>query len=360
MAKTLFVHSGMQKTGSTSIQQTLLAASRDVISYADTNPDGSPSANGNNAPFVLALLSKPFVCGSKKYSPDPAAGRQVLKKLASSEAPHHVISAEAISALDEATAVRLTSILSQSYDHLSHVCFVRDPFAYCSSEWQQLLKKYPVYGQRQKQILNYRLPAKRYSRIETLHHQFIRSGESRLFDFKGTIKIKSCVVTAFFEHIGASLPENHNQSPVTNQGLSAAACALLYGLRCNSDFLDELQSLSVNPVQAWKAIVAMANEVLQGPKLAFSGCLLEQLMSQDVIDQWNQLPLVNRTPASLRHSNNSDTHPIDGFHDLSTLFPDSSGKVIARVASIADDPSIQPQHQKMAQLILNLLRLVQC
>tara|TARA_R110000787_G_scaffold12074_14_gene39264 strand:- start:796 stop:1896 length:1101 start_codon:yes stop_codon:yes gene_type:complete len=140
--KTLILHVGMHKTGSTSIQRSLEGFDRGLIRYLDLG-------SSNHSGPVRTIFSE----RSNDYPAHRRSGksRHAIAQMAS----HHraqmirelslprqrfIISGEGISALSPAGVRALAQFLKQYVDRIQVIGYVRDPVGYANSAFQQRVK----------------------------------------------------------------------------------------------------------------------------------------------------------------------------------------------------------------------------
>lgn len=345
----LHVHSGMHKTGSSSIQKALLASPREQIAYIDKNLDGSTSPNGNHANIVKNLLPQEFKSGGKYRQPNPQLSLRLLKRLRHQPAPNHLLSAEYISAMSSNHVKILLRALTSIYSNVKHLCYIRDPYSYCVSEWQERLR-YSDIDQRVALLRRYKLKANRYLQIGLNHSIFSEYGESLLIDFSASLKQSGCIVKSFYGQLNLPWPDLPEGLLTSNQALSRQACSLLYGLRNDPLFYEELTTHYEDRRGGWRAVVDLSSQILQGNKLRFAVPLLEQLVDRSVIDAWLSLPVIQRQPLA---NQGQDCQP-DEISSMDDLLSDTHTvleRVIATSTRAGLDTGLSKSHQKALRLL---------
>ena len=345
----LHVHSGMHKTGSSSIQMALLASPREQIAYIDKNLDGSISPNGNHANVVKNLLPQAFKGGGKYRQPNPQLSLRLLKRLRRQPAPHHVLSAEYISAMSTSHAKILLKALASVYSKVNHLCYIRDPYSYCVSEWQERLR-YSDVDQRDTLLNRYKLKANRYLQIGRNHGVFSEYGESLLFDFSFSLQQSGCIVRSFYSQLNLPWPDLPEGLLTSNQALSRQACSLLYGLRRDPLFHEELVTHYDDRRGGWRAVVDLSSQILQGDKLRFASHLLAQRVDHSVIDAWLSLPVLERQPLANQRQDRQDGE-ISSLDHLLSDFHTMLERVMATSAEAGFDTGLSNAHQKALRLL---------
>jgi hypothetical protein len=143
LRKTLYIHAGMQKTGSTSIQVTL--------SETPTTPGYQFlfRENGNSGYYLRTMFDASFQGNVNERGKARNAGIQAfsdrIEKFLLRPKPVFVISSEMIcSAFGAASLGMLRDWFATKVDDIKVVIYVREPFGYIESLFQEQLKKRSV------------------------------------------------------------------------------------------------------------------------------------------------------------------------------------------------------------------------
>lgn len=217
------VHFGMPKTGSTSIQATLLAASP---------LPGTTFLNvgvGNSSRVLATLfmdrpqdfhLNRKWDVPQEQLDQESQAARATLdQQIQASGGQRCLISAEVISTLSTSALRRMKAWLDERFDDVQLVGYVRAPMGYMASELQQkikagqgmvdLAKRYPAYRQR-------------FGKMEEVFgRERIRYWKFDPARFPG-----NDVVADFLQRLALEVPASAFQR--SNESLSRDGLALLY------------------------------------------------------------------------------------------------------------------------------------
>jgi hypothetical protein len=216
------IHFGMHKTGSTSIQDTLMAAS--PLSSATYLNIG----RGNGSRLVATLfledpsefhLHRKWNLSDEKLAQDKAAALNILDQQFQTGRSPFILSAENISTLDLESLIRLKSWLESKVDDIRLVGYVRPPKSFMASELQQKIKAGREYFKLKRHYPGYET---RFGKLETVF------GRERVTYWKFDPKTfpGRDVVRDFLQRMSLSVPESALRR--TNESLSRDCLSLLY------------------------------------------------------------------------------------------------------------------------------------
>lgn len=225
--KTCWVHIGMHKTGSTSIQASLFRVRRSK-GWKYVNLDERP--NLNQAVFAM-FDSDPMrnpLFSRKEYSPEQIQLRRkwLLRKLDrlldSSGDETLVLSAEMASVVDREGVFSMRDFLAARCDEVRVIGYVRAPLGFKNSIFQEQLK----HGKGSMRALagpEYRVRFEKYDDAFGRENVLLRPFEPQLFPNR-------CVVADFCEQVGIDPPRGFRVQRV-NESLCREACGMLYAYR---------------------------------------------------------------------------------------------------------------------------------
>lgn len=266
--KRCYLHIGMPKTGSSSIQANL-SEFKEPKGWAYLSVGGSPNM-GQSLHAMFASEPHSFHTFVKRgHSPERVAayGASLREKLAEAiencGQPTIILSAEALPAIDKAGITRLRDFLRQYCDEVKVIGYVRPPIAYKISSYQQRLKQHAI---NRFDIVEMKMKYRR--RFEKFDKVYGRKNVNlRLFDpatFPG-----KCIVADFCAQLGIEGPPPSAIRRV-NESISRDACAILFAyrkfgpgygsgenvIRENHEFLVLLKAVKGDKFKVSKAVVA--------------------------------------------------------------------------------------------------------
>jgi len=217
-----FVHLGMHKTGTSSVQ----------ASYARQAPEGFfyPAERGTNLNVDARLLFEedetcakiPYVLRHGQAAlPDlrRAAEESLLRQLADSPRDKVILSAERFTYMNRPAVERFRHFLDRHFDETAFFAYIRDPLSFVKSSFQQRLKS----GARR---INFQADYPGYqARFEKYEDFFGRDRISYRLFRRATLE-GGDVVLDLTNWLGSSYRAEDVQT--TNEGLSIEAIALLY------------------------------------------------------------------------------------------------------------------------------------
>ena len=147
MATTIYLHIGVHKTGTTSIQQTM-KRQREMLLGHDINYLGMRENHG--AVFLSLLSDAPERyrrnVDKRNDTPEKAAAynerneQELLELLSANRSSKLLISGEGLSLLPPASVAKMKEILDPYADAYRIIVYVRDPYEFTSSSLQQHFK----------------------------------------------------------------------------------------------------------------------------------------------------------------------------------------------------------------------------
>lgn len=220
-----WLHIGMHKTGSTSIQESLAKAGRGE-GWSYVKLDSLP--NLNRALFAMfdSNPSRHPVFVKQGLPPEVIAERRerlrgklrrVIQKF---KGGNLILSTEMASLMDQAGVQEMRDFLAPWFDEIRIVGYVRAPQAFKNSLFQEQVK----HGKGT--LNNMTLPRYRM-RFEKYDKVFGR-GNVLLREFKPSSFSNKCIVSDFCEVVGITPPAEIVR---VNESLSREACGLLYAYR---------------------------------------------------------------------------------------------------------------------------------
>lgn len=226
--KRCWIHIGMHKTGTTSVQKGL-AKIKKSKNWKILKVGGSP----NMGPSLHAMFATDahkfhwFVKegkGPKKIAKMGARLRERMRDvIIKSEVENIIISAEALTLLDYADVVSMQKFLAPYFDEIRIIGYIRPPIAYKMSMFQQQVKhgksNFLISGTK----LNYRKRFEKYDEIFGKENVILKKFDPSSFP-------NSCIIADFSKEIGITLPEKHSFKKA-NTSLSREACGMLYAYR---------------------------------------------------------------------------------------------------------------------------------
>ncbi len=147
--KTIFVHIGMHKTGSTSIQASMGGYDDGSIRYADLKDGKGIVVSHNHSVPISSVFSE------NRYHMRFFRQRGISKKLIDTVVPEYranliremqfdrdilIISGEDICTMSEVELRNMKSLMEEYCDEIKIFGYVRDPIGYASSQFQQRVK----------------------------------------------------------------------------------------------------------------------------------------------------------------------------------------------------------------------------
>lgn len=159
MGTTFFIHIGVHKTGTKSIQQTFFDNRDKLLARGINYLPGDP----NHGPALISLLSdnphedtrnirRHVDTPQKAASYNAEIKREITKALKRNRSPKMVISGEGLSGLARKEIKRLKRMLAPYSQAYRIIVYVRDPYGYANSASLQRLKSGAVLGATDRKI----------------------------------------------------------------------------------------------------------------------------------------------------------------------------------------------------------------
>ena len=305
MAKTLILHSGMHKTGSSSIQNFLQQTLPSEIGFIRNRP--------NSGKLLRSLVSR-----SDWYTSNKIDFQVEFNSLFSQKPTLHILSAEFLSAAKFNELEIILSYLLERYEKVHHFAYIRDPFELAPSMWQQRLKGLPPIKKSTDSLDTFKITESRYLSLSYLARYKHSKYTSKLRSYKHTVDANGSIVKDFSHEFGIS--SNTSDSPeerYKNKSLSQDAASLLYQFRKSKEFLCLINSYA-NSASIWDDIVNSVVSFDRGPKLIFSNKLLKLVVHQSSIIEYTNLLLfcgITKNKFDLSNIGNNES-TISNFSDL--------------------------------------------
>lgn len=294
--KTLFIHGGMQKTGSTSIQVTL--------SETPTTPlyQFLYRENGNSGYYLRSMFDASFSGNLNEKGKGRVAGLHNfgdrIDKFLDRPRSIYVISSEMIgSAFGTASLTMMRDWFARKVDDMQVVLYVREPYGYIESLFQEQLKKRSVEFVKLSRMSP---PYKEwFSQVEEVF-----GADKVIYRHFTSAKLRNGdVVSDFIATTGLDLPESSIVRK--NEGLSRRGVAVI------ANFNHQLASRTHSrDLKSTRWITRLASQ-LPGPKLRLSNELLVEAVSGNAEDiAWME----SRLGCELGHQSRKPAP--DGLTDL--------------------------------------------
>jgi hypothetical protein len=265
--KHLFLHVGMQKTGTTSIQFTFFANRALLAEQGLHYLDAARSHSG--------LMETAFGAGTTGASLPPravAARDKVARFLGQPEAGRFVISGEDMCRMEAEEIRGLLGFVRPLVDRVTVVCFVRPPRGYLTSSVQQGIRAgTPLRRLRVLAPPNYRNQIGKFldcadlaDTVLTLHHR--------------AALVRGCSIAAMLDICGAA-PDLYDRLALKqeNTSLSRDGATLLLALA--EAGLPGKRRAGAAPDRAWRQHALRFANALPGPRFAIPPALVESALS---------------------------------------------------------------------------------
>ena len=282
--KTVVLHIGMHKTGTTSIQQSLSGFDDGHTAYADLRHLRGPQINhGYGLTAMFREDPRPFGI-HRRMGRSAAALASIrkawLRRLDAALAMTReqlILSGEAIATLKEPELQALRDYLLDRAERVQVIAYVREPVGYISSMYQQHIKM----GQRRMLTM---LPAPRYrQKLEKFQHLF--GAENVTFrPFDRDRMVGGSTLTDFADQIGIAAPADN---VVANESYSLDAIRLLWRmLQGHGDLVD-----ATGHSRPYALLVAHLGAHVGGPKFKLPTALVARRIDwRDVEWMQSQMP----------------------------------------------------------------------
>ena len=226
--KRCWLHIGMHKTGTTSLQSALAhheiqAGWKYIMLQGRQNMGAGMFAMFSSHPeryewFVKRGHTRKWIWEERHRLRD-----ELERTIRDSPEENFIISGESIGLIDPAGVAEMENFLRPLFDQIRVIGYVRPPIAFKTSYFQQRIKHGPCDIALTKVRLEYR---KRFEKFDTVFGK----ENVNLREFATAEFTKNCVVTDFCEQIGMPPPPASAITRV-NESLCREACAILYAYR---------------------------------------------------------------------------------------------------------------------------------
>lgn len=226
--KRCWIHVGMHKTGSTSVQ-TNLAKIKSPLNWRYIKVDGRVNMNQSlyamfsPSPHKYHWFAKRGMTEEQVTEKGKIYRQKLRKQIRKCKKENIIISAEALSIINQRGITALAKFLKPLCDEIRVIGYVRPPTGYKISIFQERIK----HGINSFEItdirLNYR---KRFEKFDIAFGQenvFLKKFEPSSFPNK-------CIVADFVQELNIALPDD-TKITRSNEGLCREACGILYAYR---------------------------------------------------------------------------------------------------------------------------------
>jgi hypothetical protein len=323
--KRCWLHIGMHKTGSSSVQHNLA-----VIQ----NPEGwrllSVGGRPNMGPALFAMFNgEPhtyswFTRNGDTPGEVAANGALWLDQLRTAitefEEGSIIISAEALPDFSVEDILALNEFLGPLFDEIYVIGYVRPPVAYKISRFQEYTKHRPTAFDFTKIRLNYRHKFKKFDAIFGRSNVVLRKFDPASFNGQ-------CLVADFCQQIGIEFPKN---TPIrrVNESMSREACGMLYAYRKFGPSIGAGKNVIRENLRLMKPFLAM-----RGSKFSVSRLILNEAIEHERKDiAWME----KRLGVSLDEVINEDDSAITSEDDLLTISRKACEEYAARFKEFYD------------------------
>ena len=218
------IHIGMPKTGSSSIQKTLNKQLKDpgtvYIPFANDNHGGVICTLFGGQQHINRFHNDKSVEEINIYKRN--ARRLLINTINSSDASKFIISGEAIQTLDKYHLIDLKHFMDKLFDNVKIVAYVRPPYSYISSAFQQFLKTHSTDITIERAYPNYK---KRFGKFYTV----FGSENLHLWKFDPKKFPQNNVVLDFCKKLDIDFA--NIKTIKKNESLSKEAIKILYSYR---------------------------------------------------------------------------------------------------------------------------------
>jgi hypothetical protein len=226
--KRCWLHIGMHKTGTTSVQSALArnelqAGWKYIMLQGRQNMGAGMFAMFSSHPeryewFIKRGYTREWVWEERRR-----LHADLERTIRESPEENFIISGESICLIDPGGVAKMGRFLRRLCDEIRVIGYVRSPIAFKTSYFQQRIKHGPCDIALTKVRLEYRKRFEKFDKafgIENVH----------LHEFAPAEFTKNCVVTDFCEQIGMTPPPSSAITRV-NESLCREACSILYAYR---------------------------------------------------------------------------------------------------------------------------------
>jgi hypothetical protein len=303
--KKCWIHIGMHKTGSTSIQQNL-AKTTSNHTWKLMKTGGRPNMGAALCAMFDDEPQKLFWFKQRKESRESIIQNglvwkeELLREIHDLNGSICIISSEFVSGFASDTLRRFYDFLRPHFDDIRVIGYVRPPISYCVSQYQEMLK----YGHSNFDIdkvhLRYREKFEKFDTIFGKDSVMLRKFDIETFP-------ERCIIRDFCEQVGIRLPEDITIKR-RNGSLSREACAILYAYRKYGPSYGEGITAFQENAQLVRGL-----EAIQGESLSVHHHLMMEMLedkSEDIL--WME----NRLGSSLREVPSNNENALRNEQDL--------------------------------------------
>lgn len=277
--KCCWLHIGMHKTGTTSLQANLRRIGRtDQWEYICVG-----GKLHMNTPFHAMFATNPFHYhwfDKQGITPEALAEKgedlrqRFAEAISNSSSETVIVSAEALPLVDKAGIQRLKDFLDPLFDQIHVIGYVRPPISYKISILQEMIKGGRSTLELDKIKLNYRRKFEKFDQVFGRENVMLRKFDPSSF-------AHGCTVSDFFSSIGLEPPDRSSITR-TNESLSLDACGILYAYRKFGPGYGSGPGVVAENLQLIKVLTAM-----NGPKFTIARSMAAAGMDSEVADiQW--------------------------------------------------------------------------
>lgn len=314
---TCYLHIGMHKTGSSSIQRNLarLLDDDNTIYARFSFPDDLKAYDqrkklpANHSYLLRSVFSKKLLPArvlalNPVYKEKDSLRKSMRRFFAKHKGKNVLISAEGLVLLKEQELIRLQRFLSRFFDEIQVFAYVREPSGYIPSAYQQVLKlQWKSFNFRDYE-LNYR------SKLEKFFNVFSHDAvHLRFFDPKGFEG--NCAVRDFSSWLGLEI--NREGIENANESLSREAVQIIYAYRYHERGHEKRYSSQDAFYRAERQIMRLVMRV-SGNRFCLHRCIIEPILVRNKSDiNWLEDKLGVK---SFNSKLAEDKHCIAGESDL--------------------------------------------
>lgn len=345
--KRCWLHIGMHKTGTTSLQANL----KRIGSTSEWKYICVGGKLHMNTPFHAMFATDPFKYhwfAKQGITPEALSekGAKLRERLATaiskSRAETIIMSAEALPLIDKAGIARLKEFLDPLFDEIRVIGYVRPPVSFKISIFQEMVKggrsKFDVGDIK----LNYRRKFEKFDQVFGRENVILRK-----FDPAGFAH--GCTVSDFFTSIGLKSPDRATIQRA-NESMSRSACGILYAYRKFGPGYGSGPGVVAENVQLVEVLLAM-----KGPKFTAARSMVAAGLANESADlKWMAARLGAPLDENLAESGGIATEaellevPRAALEEFATCFAKIQGASIPADQIPTGDPA---DPAKIAELV---------
>jgi hypothetical protein len=277
--KRCWLHIGMHKTGTTSLQANL----RRIEATREWQYICIGGKQHMNTPFHAMFATNPFHYHwfhKQGISPEALAEKganlreRLTEAISTSTSETIIMSAEALPLVDKAGIQRIKEFLDPLFDEIRVIGYVRPPVSYKISIFQEMVKGGRSTLELDKIKLNYRRKFEKFDQVFGRENVILRKFDPASF-------ADGCTVSDFFATIGLAPPERSTIKRA-NESMSQGACGILYAYRKFGPGYGSGPGVVAENLQLIKVLTAM-----KGPKFAAARAIAADGLDHETADiQW--------------------------------------------------------------------------